>query len=423
MRRVLPALLFTSFALTTSSLFAQRDHFAYAITDMSKEGSGWNVLRKLDLQSGTYSDVILNGTNAQLSVFDASTKKQLVQQPDAKWGNMMHAPFTTGVAAAAYDRKNNRLYFTPMFVDQLRYIDMKTMKVYYVADQPFTKLGNMHNDEGKIVTRMVIAPDGYGYAITNDGHTFIRFSTGRKSRIEHLGTLVDDQANGSISIHNRCTSFGGDMISDNKGNLFILSARNHVFKVNTNNKVATHVGNIQGLTPNFTVNGAVVDGDGNLLVSSAVDGNTYYVVNPLNWSASPYKTVNGIYRSSDLANSNFLSEPKKDPVIVASPVALPDVKKAPDMAAGVFNNQIAVYPNPVTSDIITIQFKKVPHGNYVLELNDVLGRSVSQKRITINNENQVQVIALDKTNAKGIYLIKVFDGKTESVFTQKVVVQ
>ena len=38
----------------------------------------------------------------------------------------------------------------------------------------------MHNDEAKIVTRMVIAPDGNGYAITNDANTFIRFSTGKK---------------------------------------------------------------------------------------------------------------------------------------------------------------------------------------------------------------------------------------------------
>ena len=50
-----------------------------------------------------------------------------------RYGNILQAPFATGVAAAAYDKKHNRLYFTPMFVDQLRYIDLKTMKVYYVT--------------------------------------------------------------------------------------------------------------------------------------------------------------------------------------------------------------------------------------------------------------------------------------------------
>jgi hypothetical protein len=314
MRRALPlTFLLVVFTCGSLSLYAQNDRFAYAITDLSKEGASWNALRKLDLQTGKYSDVLLNGVDDRMAVYDASSKKQLALSADARYGTMLQTPFSTGVAAAAYDKKHNRLYFTPMFIDQLRYIDLKTMKVYYVSDKPFSSLGNMHNDEAKIVTRMVIAPNGDGYAITNDANTFIRFSTGKKTTvIQQLGTLVDDPANGSISIHNRCSSFGGDMISDDKGNLYIISARNHVFKVNTESKIATHVGVISGLEPNFTVNGAVVDGDGNLLVSSAVDGNSYYVVSSKDWSATPYKSAGGVFRSSDLANSNFLSSASKN---------------------------------------------------------------------------------------------------------------
>src|SRR5688572_7904637 len=251
MRRALPLALLVTIVLSTNSQ-AQNDRFAYAITDISKEGAGWNALRKLDLQTGKYSQLLLNGTDLQLAVYDAVSKKQLSQKEDAKYGNMLQAPFSTGVAAAAYDKKNQRLYYTPMFIDQLRYVDLRTMKVYYVSDQPFTKLGNMHNDEAKIITRMVINPDGYGYAITNDANTVIRFTTGKKPKIEQLGALVDDPANGAISVHNRCSSFGGDMISDDKGNLYILSARNNVFKVNTETKVAKYLGSINGLSPNFT---------------------------------------------------------------------------------------------------------------------------------------------------------------------------
>src|SRR5687768_12925718 len=179
MRRSLPLFLL---ALTIASgnitAVAQNDRFAYAITDISREGSGWNALRKLDLQTGEYSQVLLNGTDGKAIVYDAATKKQLTQKADARYGTQLQAHFSTGVAAAAYDRRNNRLYYTPMFVDQLRYIDLKTMKVYYVTDQAFTKLGNMHNDEGKCITRMVITPEGDGYALSNDGNTFIHFTTG-----------------------------------------------------------------------------------------------------------------------------------------------------------------------------------------------------------------------------------------------------
>lgn len=420
MRRTLPFALFSvALALTaTTTIHAQNDRFAYAITDQVKEGSGWNSLRKLDLTTGQYSEVLLNGADAGLKIYDAASKKQLSLKPDAQFGNILQTPFSTGVAAAAYDKKHNRLYFTPMFVDQLRYVDLSTMKVYYLAGQSFTKLGDLHNDEGKIVTRMVIDPDGNGYAITNDGNTFIRFSTGKKTKIEQLGALVDDPANKGISIHNRCSSFGGDMISDDKGNLYILSARNNVFRVNTETKVATHLGYINGLSPNFTVNGAVVDGDGKLLVSSAVEGNNYYVVNPQDWSAKPFVASNGIYRSSDLANSNFLAAPKKN-TVQYSDAEIQKIIRPEEKFAG----QISVYPNPVRANRITVQFNKLPAGNYTVELRDVLGRNVWKQKLVINGETQTQSYNLQDGDARGIYMVKVFDNNSVSVFTQKVVVQ
>jgi hypothetical protein len=415
MRRALPFAALAAFVLTSSTLRAQNDRFAYAITDLTKEGASWNALRKIDLQTGQYSNVLLNGTDNKMVVYDAVTRKPLAQMADAKFGTMLQAPFATGVAAAAYDKKHGRLYYTPMFIDQLRYIDLRTMKVYYV-NQPFTKMGSMHNDEGKIITRMAIAPDGYGYAISNDGNTFIRFTTGKKTTmIEQLGTLVDDASNNGITIHNRCSSFGGDMICDDKGNLIILTARNIVFTVNTQSKVAKYLGNISGLEQNFTVNGAVVDGDGNLLVSSAVDGNSYYIVNPANWSAKPYAASGGIYRSSDLANSNYLSA--KTPRLTTTEIQTlirPEEK---------FAKSIAVYPNPVTTSTIRLQFTKVPAGDYTVELRDVLGRRVMQRRIAIESDYQTQELKLDRRNTNGVYMVKVFDGNNQSVFTQKLVVQ
>src|ERR1044071_437387 len=106
MRTSLPSALLSAALLlfATIGLQAQNDRFAFAITDLTKDGAGWNALRKLDLQTGKYSDVLLNGTDAKLLVFDAATKKELKQQPDAKWGNLLQTPFSTGVAAAAYDK-------------------------------------------------------------------------------------------------------------------------------------------------------------------------------------------------------------------------------------------------------------------------------------------------------------------------------
>lgn len=416
MRRFLPSALFCAAALTATQLYAQ-DRFAFAITDLSKEGAGWNALRKLDLTTGQYSNVLLNGSEASTTVFDAQTKKPLTLAPDARYGTMLQSPFSTGVAAAAYDRKHNRLYFTPMFVDQLRYIDLKTMKVYYVADQAFTKMGSMHNDEAKIITRMVIAPDGNGYAISNDGNTFIRFSTGKKPTIEHLGALVDDPGNNGISVHNRCTSFGGDMVADDRGNFYIISARNHVFRVNAETKLATHVGGITRLPSNFTVNGAVVDADGALLVSSAVDASAYYVVNTKDWSAAPYQAAAGIYRSSDLANSNFLATQS------TTRSELKNVQIAKSNLENKYVGQISVYPNPVTDNNITLSFAKIPNGDYTLELTDIVGRRVMQQRIVVQGEGQTQNISLKASDARGTYLLRLVDRSKQTVFSQKVLVQ
>jgi hypothetical protein len=65
----------------------------------------------------------------------------------------------------------------------------------------------------------------------------------------------------------------------------------------------------------------------------------------------------------------------------------------------------------------------VPAGNYTVELRDVLGRTVMQRKISIVSENQTQELKIERRNSNGIYMVKLFDGTNQSVFTQKLVVQ
>jgi hypothetical protein len=103
---------------------AQNDRFVYVVTDLQQTGSGWNALRKMDLKTGEYSPVLINGTDSSLTIYDATTRNAFKVAPDLKYGNIMQTAFNTGVAAMAYDKKNNRIYYTPMFIDQLRFIDL-----------------------------------------------------------------------------------------------------------------------------------------------------------------------------------------------------------------------------------------------------------------------------------------------------------
>ena len=409
-------LLFGTILLNNLAL-AQADRFAYAITDVQKEGANWSFLRKLNLQTGEYSPVLLNGADASLLAFDATTKKQFTAPlNDARYGNIVNAAFATGVAAMAYDNKSNRLYYTPMFIDQLRYVDIKTMKVFYVTDQAFTGSSQKSSDQGNVVTRMVISADGNGYAITNDGTHLIRFTTGKRSVITDLGSLADDQANKTVSVHNSCSSFGGDMIADDNGNLYIISARNNIFKVNIETKVATHLGAITGLPANFTVNGAAVNDKNQIVVGSALESSSYFTVDSKTWAATAFKIAGTIWHSSDLANSNLLvsrNKPKQ-----TSSELIPR-----NVPANNGTNKIQIYPNPVTDNQFVVQFTDLAVGNYYVQVSDVMGRQVIQKQVTVSGDNQAENVKLRPSVTKGIYLVIVTDQSSKAVYSTKVLVQ
>lgn len=415
MRKNLPLVsLLLGTVFTANLAQSQSDRFAYAVTDVVKEGANWSFLRKVDLQTGVYSDVLLSGNDATRLAYDAATKKQLTTPlTDARFGNIANAAFGTGVAAAAYDKKHDRLYYTPMFFDQLRYIDLKTMNVYFVTGSNFTGQTNKAADQSNIVTRMVIADDGNGYALTNDGNHLVRFTTGKKLEVTDLGTLVDAADNKGISVHNSCSSYGGDMIADNDGNLFVFSARNHVFQVNIETKVATHIGTVSGLPVNFTTNGAAVDENNRVLITSAVDASSLYIVDPKTWAAVAVKSTAVPWHTADLANGNILETRKlvTVPELIAS-------KSAP------VNDKIQLYPNPVTTNQFNIQFTQADAGSYTVQVTDARGQQVTQKIVSVSGKGQtITNINIPAPSSKGIYIVKVNDPASKTVYTNKIVVQ
>lgn len=387
------------------------DHSVYAVTDIQKQGSNWSFLRKLDFQTGQYSTVLLNGDDTKQLAYDANTKKQVEEYSVmAKSGFLMQPAFSSGVAAIAFDKKNNRLYYTPMFIDQLRYIDLSTMKVYYVTDKPLTGMPDKSSDQGNVVTRMTIGSDGNIYAMTNDAAHLLKITTGNSTTIQDLGSLVDDPKNKNISVHNSCSSFGGDMIADNEGNLYVITARNNVFKINIESKIASYEGVIKGLPITFTTNGAAVDDNNQLILGSAADSlSSYFVVNPKTWTAKSFTISGDSWRSSDLATSNLLNMKQSSFI---EPLASDE------------SDKIQVYPNPVSDNQFTIQFSKLEPGNYSMQITDVMGRAVLQKSINIKGEEQSENVKLNPADAKGVYLIKVASrNNSKSVLLKKIVVQ
>lgn len=399
-KTILPLLLLA--ALFSSNTQAQSNR-AFAITGESKGTYNWTAIREIDLSNGAVVKTLYSVTDAKkFSYSYVGTENRNAFPVDAS------LPTANGVAAAAYDAKNNRLYYSPMWSNDLRYFDLNSNEIAVVinADQNYST--GQRVDESNVITRMTFGADGNGYALTNDGNQLIQFTTDSRPTVNKLGALIDSKKNTGISIHNQCSSWGGDLVADVYGNLYLFTYRNHVFKINVASRIAEHIGTIKNLPTNFTTNGAAVDVDGDIFISSAIQTDNYYRVNLSTLEAKPVdKSDATIYNASDLANSNL---------------AYRNTKATPLLAEIKLNNSISIFPNPTVTKTFAIQFEKLPVGNYSIELNDANGKRVITKNIYISGL-QNEKINLPKSASSGLYFIKVSNSNGKSVYYDKVVVQ
>jgi len=468
-----------AFFITATHAQSNKSATVYAITASAKGQHDWKEVRLIDIKTGkeiqsVFSSAqeieILNARtgkpvqkkddlakteaeqNSRMQVFvmDANNKPQLVtNQADLDKlkasGNKMimvrgkhfsarqqgyDKPFATNSAAMAYDKKHDRLYYTPMGINQLRYIDLKakTPKIYYFEDEAFGVVQG-HWDVAAQITRMVIASDGDGYALTNDANHLIRFTTGKKPTITDLGAVTDDAANGDFSIHR---GMGGDMIADKDGNLYLITAYKNVWKINIETKVATYKGGIKGLPEDYQTNGAAVEEGSKIIVCSSRSTEGYYRFDLETLQAEKVSSEGEVYNASDLANANLASakkekeEKKEEPVqtitetVVEKAVTpVEEIKNSPQDPAG----NITVYPNPVTDRLVKLSFSNQPTGKYNVQILDLSGRMISSSDVVVSGKIQVMEIRLPASIAKGNYFIKVSGEDGRNNLTTKLAVQ
>ncbi len=404
-------ILFSTALIATSlTTIAQDATKAYAVTGKPDNKFFWSEIREIDMNTGSVTKVIFENGKTPFTADGSASKVN--GMPAAN-----NDPMGFGVAAAALDSRHNRLYFTPMHFAQLRYIDLSSKEPkfsYLNVDMLKSSTGGYLTEESQI-TRMVIAADGYGYAITNDANHLIRFTTNKKPVVEDLGNLVDADATKGISIHNKCTSWGGDMIADAYGKLYVISANHNVFSVDVNSRISTHLGTIEGLPANYTTNGAVVTADGKILVSSANTFDGYFKFSLNDLKAEKIPTSGEVYNASDLANGNMLLQKEAD----AARNAGQQIVK-PVVVSG--NDMVSVYPNPVTTDRFNVSIQSTP-GTYVIVVTDLSGRALLNQVADVKSKGQVVQIAFRQVPAKGTYLIKVVNSDNKSIYTDKIIVQ
>lgn len=384
------------------------DNIAYAITSETKGSFEWTEVKLIDLSNGDVVSNVFENSKGDYNVFDGRTAKQitLANEKDSTERNSQR-PFAGLSAACAYDKKRNRLYYAPMFINQLRYIDLGTKipAVYIFEDRPFSNATDLEI-EANHITRMVIAADGNGYALNNDGSHLVKFTLGEIPDVTDMGALNDALSNGDVSVTNPNTSWGGDLIADASGHLYLISAHNYVFKINVTTRTATYINEIKNLPPGFTTNGSVVEKEGKIILSSANFVTAYYSVDPSTWEAVMVPSVDHVYNTSDLANNNFLYQ-----------------TKLPEIITPVAKEKIGLYPNPVRTNMFRVSFDNQQAGQYNVQLIDIAGRMIVDKSVSVSGSGQVSEVKVDPSLSRGMYVVKVLNHDKKEVFLKKIILQ
>lgn len=465
-------LLLLGMTMLISSVEAQKNKKSkqtkttgYAITAIEKGGRSWKEVRLVDLESGEVLKSVYD-SKQEVQPLNARTGKPViaaeknsstsastvtvVERPARKVVNldqelnpgkvterrvvyMRHSnpvsqtePFATNSAACALDKKHERLYYTPMGINQLRYIDLKSNKVYFFENEEFGKVKGM-GDVVNQITRMVIASDGNGYALTNDAKNLIRFTTGKKPEITELGSLSDDPSN-TRTVHHG-SNYGGDMVADASGNLYLITAYRQVYKINIDTKVATYLGSIKGLPQGFSTNGAMVEEDSKVIIASSESTLGYFRFDLNTLQAEKLTGEGKVFNASDLANANLAFAKKKKEKQETTPpppvvnTAVTEEQRTESLAESNARPGISVYPNPVTEGIVRLSFSDQPTGRYRVQLLDITGRVVGSKEVNVTGPAQIEEFRFPELSVKGNYLIQITNDINKIHVTDKVVVQ
>lgn len=174
--------------------------------------------------------------------------------------------------AAITESLKGDLFYIPMSGQKVMKIDVvsKTGTEY-----TFQGLDINSGNQANYYARMTTAPDGYMYALNNAGTEFLKISD--NGTIQNLGP-ISQFIEKAKTFDQETAVYGGDMIADAFGNLYVFSASQHVFKINPNKLSAEYLGQIKGLPGNYTVNGAAVERDGSILLGTSSQ-NGFYTLN------------------------------------------------------------------------------------------------------------------------------------------------
>jgi hypothetical protein len=294
---------------------------------------------------------------------------------------------TNYIAAMALDKNNNLVCMSMLGTNIFKHQNGE------IVTFQNNETVNEKWDEKLLFARMATMPDGNIYALNNIGSELLKINSENNSVVS-LGE-VKGFSNIFSQFNNDKASFGGDMIADAKGNMYVITAFGHVVMIDMKTLSAFYVGQITNLPQNYTVNGAAVLKNNQILLASS-QPNNFYTTDLSSLTAVYYSENNTpVY---DLASSHFLKSPAK---IIDNSSLLSIVPTAvKENNFNVLSNvdidglsQVNIYSTDgkllqsqsknISAGSNNITFAKVPNGFYVVKIINTKGETVNITKIEV----------------------------------------
>ena len=417
---------FTTVILCCTGLFAfsqQSSKKTFLITANSSAPIMYNRVSSVDLNAGKFLGDLYESSNKYSIRHNGYQSYQSRERKDNDDVNQL--PLGGSVACLAYDAKSERLFYVPLQLSELRYMDMKESAPSFTCLQN-QSINLLHNKEdvANQITRMAIGANGIGYALSNDGEHLVKFTTTGTPVIQDLGVLIDNPKN-QIMVRSSCTSWGGDMVAGADGNLYLVTLYNHIFKISLPSKQCDYIGTIKNLPQEYTSNGASVDENGDLVVSCGTTyGKQFSPFYKVKWPSLEATALtvntNGQGNVSDMASSNLLfqkaqKEVSKNSVVAFTQTVEPEENNLPT---------ISIFPNPISNGKFQIRTHNLKEkGEYKMILLDASGKSIMEGKMNLGLKTNTNSFSFPARHAKGVYFVQIADAFNRTIFSQQLIVE
>ncbi|MGB6083323.1 hypothetical protein [Moheibacter sp.] len=347
-----------------------------AATGLTKGKIEFNDFRKIDVNNLNASSILL--TKADKVNFESLTADVTKTCSCGKY------------IAAMTVAQNGDLFYLPMNGNKVSMINTSS-KTGTLIDVPNTLVNN--KNQGTYFARMTTGSDGFIYALNNDGSELLKISS--SGSIQNLGS-VSGIAEFAKASGVETSVYGGDMIADAFGNLYVISASANVFKFNPNKLNAEYIGKINGLANGYTVNGAAVMKDGNVLLATT-SAHGLYVLD-MNTLEATFKSDYSV-PVYDLASPYFLRQSTLDEFANAQ-------------------SKYSLYPTIVKNSELNIVSKSTENSTLHVTVWNLNNKQIYSKNLTVNSIGDYKV-NLSGSLQPGIYVLKATNQEGVEVINTK----